>query len=141
MAASRGSAPGPPARIAPRWRARAGVRLVGESSKVPQPRLRRRDGQALATLLATRRQDLAAALGLHPRPEAVGLLTVTVAGTVCALHCGSCLVLGAAGEERGGEPRGWEEASQATFECWTGAAAQNDEAYYQRTTGDASRVP
>src|SRR5439155_26446285 len=112
MVASRGSAPGPPARIPPRWRARAGVRLVGESSKVPQPRLRRRDGQALAALLATRRQDLAAALGLHPRPEAVGLLTAAVAGTLCSPHCGSGLALGAAGEGRGGQPRVSEEASK-----------------------------
>src|SRR5204863_9459816 len=86
MAAARGRAPGPPARIPRRWWARVGVKLVGESSKVPRPRLRRRDGQALAAVLATRRQDLAAALGLQPRPEGVGLLAVTVAGTVCALH-------------------------------------------------------
>lgn len=61
-------------------------------SKVPRPRLRRRNGQALAALRAAGRENLAAALGLHPVAEAMSLLPVPVTGLECALHCGLFLV-------------------------------------------------
>src|SRR5438132_377478 len=52
----------------------------------PKTALRRGNGEALAALLAARSEHLAAALGLHPRAEAVRLLPMAVAGTVRALH-------------------------------------------------------
>src|SRR4029079_19466403 len=45
-----------------------------------------RGGQTLPALLASRRKDLAAALGLHAGAETVGLLAVAIARTIRALH-------------------------------------------------------
>lgn len=48
--------------------------------------LGRGDRQALATLLASGRNDLAPALGLHSGPKPVCFLAMAVAGSICALH-------------------------------------------------------
>src|SRR5262245_8067311 len=61
------------------------------SRKLREP-LFRGDGQTLAALFATGRDDRASAFGLHPRAKSVGLLAVAVAGPECALHGVKCLV-------------------------------------------------
>ena len=49
-------------------------------------RLGRGRGEALAALLATGGEHLAASRGLHASAKAVRLVAMAVAGTVCALH-------------------------------------------------------
>src|SRR5439155_14048724 len=79
MPAGRRALPAP-ARLRP-----AATALVSSRNVRRPPRLAR-DGQALAALRSPRCEHLAAALGLHSRPEAVGLLAMAVPRAIRALH-------------------------------------------------------
>src|SRR5262245_21190690 len=67
-------------------RSRPAATALVSSRKVRRPPRLARDGQALAALRSPRGEHLAAAFGLHSRPEAVGLLAVAVARAKRALH-------------------------------------------------------
>ena len=64
--------------------------IAKANSRLPGGRLLGRvgDGEPLTATRTTSRDDLAAALGLHARTEAVRLLTVAVSGAKCDAHDG-----------------------------------------------------